>query len=170
MENLSKKVVTLLALLSGQRLQSISLIRLENIIEYSDGIRIKITDRTKTNKKNNPEPLLDFPFFFDYPEICIASAVLCYIERTINFQNVSNNNDFIFLTYKKPIHIASKQTLSRWVKNMLHDNGVDTTIFSSHSTRHASTSLSNKNLDFIHLKNPVLLQNFIINLLLIMSL
>ena len=32
--------------------------------------------------------------------------------------------------------------LSRRIKNVLNDSGVDTSIFKSHSTRHASTSLA----------------------------
>ena len=32
------------------------------------------------------------------------------------------------------------QTISRWIKSILRKSGVDVTKFSSHSTRHASTS------------------------------
>lgn len=48
--------------------------------------------------------------------------------------------DILFLTYKKPHGPATKQTLSRWVKDTLRAADVDTSVFTAHSTRHASTS------------------------------
>ncbi|VEN52736.1 unnamed protein product, partial [Callosobruchus maculatus] len=40
----------------------------------------------------------------------------------------------------KPFRQATKQTLSRWVKETLRLSGVDTSIFKAHSTRHAASS------------------------------
>ena len=110
-EMLGKKVLTLLALTSGQRLQTLSLVRVENIITNDIGIEIKIPDRIKNTNKSKFQPCLKFPFFHDHPEICVGSTILCYLEITNSFRN--NLENFLFLTYKKPIHIASKQTLSR---------------------------------------------------------
>ena len=47
-----------------------------------------------------------------------------------------------FSLLKKPFHTATKQTLSWWIKKVLNDSGVDTSISKSHSTRHVSTSLA----------------------------
>lgn len=138
-QNLSKKLVTLLALITAQRIQTLSLIKLENIKCFSDKIEIRIPDRIKNSSLNQCQPLLTIPFFEEHPEICVASTLKNYIERTAEHRN-SNLENFLFLTHKKPIHVATKQTLSRWVKETLHDSGIDTTLFSSHSTRHASTS------------------------------
>lgn len=44
------------------------------------------------------------------------------------------------LTYKKPHKPASSQSISRWIKQLLAESGVDVEKFSAHSTRHASTS------------------------------
>ncbi|KAL4702636.1 hypothetical protein ACJJTC_003337 [Scirpophaga incertulas] len=46
----------------------------------------------------------------------------------------------LFISYKKPHLAVSVNTLSRWVKMVLSASGINTTIFSSHSTIHASTS------------------------------
>lgn len=153
MEILSKKTITLLAIITSQRMQTLSLIRVENIMQNNEGIEIKIPDRIKTTGKNSYQPLLKFPFFKEHPEICVCSAILCYLERTSMHRNTLNNQDnFLFLTFKKPIHTASKQTLSRWVKDTLNKSGIDTSVFSAHSTRHASTSKANQkgiNIDLI---------------------
>lgn len=46
----------------------------------------------------------------------------------------------LFLTFKRPFKNASANTISWWVKDVLRASGVDISIFSAHSTRHASTS------------------------------
>lgn len=48
----------------------------------------------------------------------------------------------LFLTFKKPYRNASVQTISRWIEDVLAKSGLDTSIFSTYSTRHASTSLA----------------------------
>lgn len=51
-----------------------------------------------------------------------------------------NNDDKLILTFKKPFKSASSQTIGRWIKQVLSESGIDTSVFSAHSTRHASTS------------------------------
>ncbi|KAI8426072.1 hypothetical protein MSG28_005035 [Choristoneura fumiferana] len=43
----------------------------------------------------------------------------------------------------RPYKPASSQTLSRWIKQVLIDSGVDVTVYGAHSTRHAATSAAN---------------------------
>ncbi|EZA57491.1 hypothetical protein X777_02393 [Ooceraea biroi] len=45
-----------------------------------------------------------------------------------------------FVSYRKPHNSVSSQTLGRWVKEILEAAGINVSIFSAHSTRHASTS------------------------------
>ncbi|OXU21011.1 hypothetical protein TSAR_009850 [Trichomalopsis sarcophagae] len=56
---LSTKLISLLALITGHRLQTISLIKIDNIVTKNDLIEIKIPDRIKTSgpNKNHPQPL-----------------------------------------------------------------------------------------------------------------
>lgn len=79
---LSLKLVTLLALSTGQRVQTISLILLENIKINDEGIEIKITDRIKTSRRGACQPLLTLPFFPEILKLCVASTLLCYLNRT----------------------------------------------------------------------------------------
>lgn len=48
------------------------------------------------------------------------------------------------MTTKKPFRKTSTQTLSHWVKDVLKESGIDTLVFSAHSTRHASTSAAKR--------------------------
>lgn len=56
-----------------------------------------------------------------------------YLTLTEDLRQPSSN--VLFITYKKPYGPASKQTLSRWVKNTRNLTGVDTSLFTAHSTR-----------------------------------
>ena len=49
-----------------------------------------------------------------------------------------------FVTYCKPHHAATKDTLARWIKDVLSQIGVDTTVFNPHSCRHSASSSTAK--------------------------
>lgn len=133
---LSKKLVTIIALVTGHRLQTISKIKIKNISFNTDCIVIRITDLIKTTKPNTCHPILRLPFYIERPEICPATTLCTYKNVTEPLRNSEN----LFISYRKPHRDVTSQTLSHWIRDILHKSGVDTSVFSSHSTRHASTS------------------------------
>lgn len=149
LETLSKKTITLLALVTAHRVQTFALIKINNItVNYPDNIIIRITDLTKTSKPNSVNPVLRLPFFNSRPQICPATCLQTYINKTSTLRR----NNFLFISHKLPHSKVSSQTLSRWIKDTLHSSGIDISIFSAHSTRHAATSSANKlgvNIDLI---------------------
>ncbi|VEN60834.1 unnamed protein product [Callosobruchus maculatus] len=75
-------------------------------------------------------------------ELCAASSIVDYIQKT---KPLRNKEETLILTHKKPYRPASSQTVSHWIKKKtLGLGGVDTSIFSAHSVRHASTSTAFK--------------------------
>lgn len=138
LELLTKKTATLLALVTAQRVQTLSKIRIENIQLSREKISIKIPDKLKTSRRNVNQPILEIPFFSENTKICPATTLQYYIRKTTDIRNVEMK--FLFMTYKKPHHIATSQTISRWIKQTLDRSGINTEIYSAHSTRHASTS------------------------------
>lgn len=137
LKNLTRKLVTLLALITGQRVQTLSKISLDNIKESENIIHIMIPERIKTSGVNRYQPLLKIPYFRDKPELCAATTLIQYLEKT---KNIRTNEKRLFLTIKKPHHAAKAATISRWIKETLEQGGIDTSLFTAHSTRHASTS------------------------------
>lgn len=138
LKSLSIKLVTLLTLATGQRLQTLSLIKLSNIKEYDSGIQIFIDDRVKTSGVNIKQPCLFLPVFIDKPQLCVVSCLKKYTEDTESIRGP--DCDYLFITFQKPHRVTTKQTLSRWVRSALQLAGIDTSVFKSHSSRHASTS------------------------------
>lgn len=143
LEMITKKLVTLLALSTGQRVQTLSLIKLCNISVNEATIDIVIDEIIKTSAPNKANPRLKIPFFQDKPCICPAQALSVYLDRTRHLRNESCT-DRLILTTKKPVHNASPQSISRWIKSVLKDSGIEIGVYSAHSTRHASTSAARR--------------------------
>lgn len=149
LEQLTKKTVTLLMLITAHRVQTISKITLENITIHGQLILIKINDFIKTSRPGSTQPCLNVPFYKDRPEICPAEVLVAYIDRT---KTMRNNANSLFLSIKKPHKPVSTNTISRWIKDTLSISGIDTSLFSAHSTRHAATSAAHRagvNIDTI---------------------
>lgn len=142
---LTFKLITLMALITSHRIQTFSVIKLSNIRRVGDSVRIAIDAFIKTSAPNRPQPVLLIPRFSQKPELCVASLLEKYIEVT---RVLRGDIDELFITHKKPHHRASAQTLSRWIRSVLKNAGIDTSMFSGYSTRHASTSAAlSKGLD-----------------------
>ena len=137
LEELTNKLVTLLALDTAQRVQTLSKISIENIEFLENSVQIKIPERIKTSRRNKNQPFFNIPNFQDQKSLCVATMLKAYLLKT---EQVRSNHKKLFITHKKPHHEASSQTISRWVRNTLKKSGINTSVFTAHSTRHASTS------------------------------
>lgn len=138
MEQLTKKLVMLLALCTAHRVQTFTLIKLDEIIISDEGVKILITENIKTSAPGREQPILFLPYFRDNIKVCPASVLKDYIFFTKNMRNSNVGN--LILTHKPPHKAATSQSISRWIKQVLSDSGVNVSTFSAHSTRHASTS------------------------------
>lgn len=138
LELLTKKILALLAIITAQRFQTLSLIKVENVIFTADGgVQIFVPENIKTSAPGRFQPYLHFKTFHEKPEICLVSALNTYIERTAS---IREEQEYLILTIGRPHHRATSQTLSRWMKETLSKAGVDTGMFTAYSVRHASTS------------------------------
>ena len=66
----------------------------------------------------------------------MVSTLCMYLDRTRPFRKYSK----LFLSSQRPYKPVSKDTISRWCKDVLKEAGIDVTRYSSHSTRSASSS------------------------------
>ena len=79
LEKLTEKLVTLLALVKAQRVQTLSKIKLNNIHETETEIKIKITDKIKTSNRLREQPIHKIPFFIDQESVCPAQKLYMII-------------------------------------------------------------------------------------------
>lgn len=141
-QQMAEKTATLLALVTAHRLQTFELIDIDNISVSSAGIEIKIPDLIKTSRPGRFQPNLVLPFFHNRPALCAATALLDYVKFTERLRGECKK---LFISIKKPYKAVGAQTISRWIRVFIQKAGVDTTVFSGYSVRHASVSAAFKN-------------------------
>ena len=152
-KQLSEKTAALLVFSIGYRVQTLSLIRLQNIRRTTQKLEIKITDIIKTSAPDKCQPLLIIEKFEDNPEICVYTTLLKYIEVTSTHRN---GEDLLFLSSRPPYKAVGAQTISKWIKKTMEQSGIDIDIFTTHSTRHATSSAAfSKGINIETIKNTI---------------
>ncbi|XP_049882818.1 uncharacterized protein LOC126378473 isoform X1 [Pectinophora gossypiella] len=137
LDQISKKMTTLLALVTAHRAQTLTKILINNIEFQPDKVIIKIPSLIKTSRAGAAQPILSLPYFNEKPQICPVKTLSAYLDKT---KLLRDNQQPLFIGLKKPHKSVTSQTISRWIRLTLGECGIDTTIFTAHSTRHASTS------------------------------
>ena len=133
---LSMKLVTLLALVTGQRCQTLTCMNIPDL-ELSDTcLKIRIKTILKQSKPNSHLSEIFIEEFKLDEDLCVIKTMNMYLEKT---EQIRNNSE-LFLTTLKPHRPASKSTIATWIKCTLKLAGIDMSIFSAHSTRGASAS------------------------------
>ena len=95
-------------------------------------------DRERSGKyRKKPKEPLEVFRFQDDEELCPVSHLQHYLERTFPLRNGA---DKIFIALTKPHQGVTPETISRWLRDILKRSGIDTSVFTSHSIRHASSS------------------------------
>ena len=104
---LSIKLATLLALTTGLRCQTLSLIDIDNIEFSSESLKIRIMDILKQSKPNRHVAEL---YIEAYPDarICVLKTMAQYLENTKVFRKSSK----LFLITQKPHNPASRSTIA----------------------------------------------------------
>ena len=139
LRTLTLKLVMLLALITGQRVQTLHSFDLNFIKVTKEGVYIEVHEILKSSKPGRHLDPLVLPAFVDDTRLCIVHVLQEYIGRTSSLRKTQK----LFVTYMKPHAQASIATISNWIKLVLKLSGVDSS-FKSHSTRGASTSAALK--------------------------
>ena len=109
--------------------------------------KFRIQDIVKQTRPGNHLSEIELPAYPHDKRLCIVSILNDYLSRT---KDVRGQTTQLFLSYTKPFKAVSKSTIARWIKTVLHDSGIGTSIFTPHSTRAASISQANKSCVPLH--------------------
>ena len=126
----------LVALVSGQRVQTLSLLELSFTYSVYDSFVFVIPDMTKTSRPGKSASQIVLSEYGQDKRLCVVSYLVAYLLKTLEYRSSSK----LFLGLQKPHKAVGSETLSRWVKATLRLSGVRIDIFSGHSTRAASSS------------------------------
>ena len=113
----------LLALLTGQRTQTI-------LIHCFDVNHMDMSDKkcsfylTSLKKQSRPGNIRS-QAFDQKPSLCVIRHSKAYVEKSSVFRADTERNELV-LSFQKPFKPVSKYTISRWIRNVLKDAGIDT--------------------------------------------
>lgn len=133
----------MLALLTSQRCQTIRKFQIDFINLTDEKCTFFINSVLKHSRKGHHQKPIELLAFSDNRTICVIDLLKEHIERTKNLREAVNTKKLL-ISFRKPFKAISKDTLSRWIKTVLRLAGIDTSIFTAHSTRAASTSATSK--------------------------
>ena len=133
LKELSQKVVTLLALTNADRASDLYLLTLSHRRYHEDRVTFLIEGLGKTRRSGPPREV-SYHAFSDCPNICPMETLRVYERKTLSLRN---GTDPLLISCVKPHKRVATSTISRWIKAMLREAGVDA---NAHSTRSASTS------------------------------
>ena len=144
MELLTQKLTTLLCILSGQRAQSIVNLYLDFLHKTDHIFTFYIPKILKTTSPSFHQEPLEFQSFPNNLNICVLECLKDYIQRTsLLREDLEGEPQQLILSYSYPHKPVKSATLARYVKTFLGMAGIDVTVFTTHSTRAASTSKAN---------------------------
>jgi len=144
LKDLTLKLCFLLSLLSGQRCQTIQLLRTDKMELSDEKCTFYVIDKVKQTREGTHVAPLVFLAFQD-EKLCVIKHINEYMKRTSGLRSDSHTQ--LLISYVKPYGPVSRDTVSRWCKVVLSLAGIDVSIFKAHSTRSAASSfLAEKNV------------------------
>ena len=135
LKQLSYKIVTLLCFLTGQRDQSINEIDIDFMYKDDKQLVFYIPTVLKTTTPRHHLKPLTLLRFTEEP-LCVVT----HIERYLHITEKTRSTRKLIISTVPPHGSVATSTVSRWVRETLKEAGINTTTFTSHSTRSSSTS------------------------------
>ena len=132
----------LVSLVSGQRGQSIQLLDINCMSQTETTYTFVITQNIKQSRPGTKQPVIKLEPYSTDERLCVVTLLREYLSRTASLRR---NHSQLFISYVKPFNPVSRDTISRWVKTVMQQAGIDTAKFKPHSIRAASTSAAKRN-------------------------
>ena len=137
---ISLKLATLLAITCPKRVSSLARLDINHLRLSPEGATFTLTTPTKTSRPDETVTAF-FSSFRTNPVLCPVDCLNSYNSITKRFRNLSGKEpNILFILHVKPHRAVTTATVARWIRSILKDARVDTSIFKTHSVRGAATS------------------------------
>ena len=121
----------------GQRCQTVHAINILHV-RISNGVcYIPFYTKLKQTRKGHHLAPLKFKVYTKEPKLCVITNLIEYLKKTQG----KRSDGALFISSQKPHNSVSRDTVSRWVKEMMTNAGIDPN-FVSHSSRSAASSFA----------------------------
>lgn len=142
LKDLSQKLALLIALLAGQRGQSVHLMDIRNMTLTPNRLSIRFGDSLKQSRPGAHQEELHFKAYAPDRRLCVINYCNIYLKRTAPLRKGATK---LFISCIKPHGPVSRDTVSRWIRDILQRAGVNMDVFTPHSTRAAAVSAAVRN-------------------------
>ena len=136
---LTLKTVTLLTLLSGQRVSTIHQFHLSQMQRTPTIVIFNIQGLLKHSRPTKRDLPITYHAFPHDVALCPVATLDSYLTAREKLVNAALHDELL-LCYRKPHGPATNDNLARWVKTTLQYSGINLDTFTAHSCRSASTS------------------------------
>jgi len=114
LKDLTIKLLILLLLATGQRVQSIHLLNLDGMNMSSQSCSFKLLDHIKTSKHNKRESSIDIGSYRPDNTLCPLLTLKEYLKKTEPLRDTERK---LFISFIQPHKGVSRDTISRWTKS-----------------------------------------------------
>lgn len=123
LEMLTKKTVTLLCLLSGQRSQTITSLRTSFMhkCKHTGKVSFAVPSLLKHSKPGRHQDPLEFLPYPHNAKICPVECLKTYLERTDLIRENSCEDSQLIISYFQPYRAVNSQTLARYVRSFFRN-------------------------------------------------
>ena len=134
-KKLTQKLLLLLLLLGGQRVNTIFSFTVNSMLVTDISVTFAPSNVLKHSKKGSKLGNFSYNSYPHEPLLCVVSCCSEYLQR--RSKRVDEKEEKLFITYGKPYKAASIDSLRRWAKDLFSECNI---LHSPHSCRSASTS------------------------------
>ena len=103
----------------------------------SSSVEIKFSEILKHTKPGVHQENIILQSLPENKLLCIVDLLQLYISRTADLKDSERR---LFITTQAPFQVVARATISRWVKTVMREAGINVEQFKPHSTRAAASS------------------------------
>ncbi|XP_068671158.1 uncharacterized protein [Montipora foliosa] len=139
LKDLTLKLVMLVALTTAQRGQSLQLLDTQNMVQEETAYTFMLNSNLKQSKpgKSTSDLVIKLIAYPYDRNLCVVNACSVYLAKTTLLRGSESR---LFITHQKPHKKASRDTIRRWIQQMMIKAGIDINVYKPHSVRSAATS------------------------------
>ena len=139
LQTITLNLVILMALTRPTRSADLQQLDLRFRRYLPEGVTFQPSGLAKQARTNKPPADFFFPSFTQKEKLCPVVMLKAYEKATERFRQTKKLQR-LFIATIKPHKPVVSSTIARWLRSILDNAGIDTTIFKAHSTRVASVS------------------------------
>lgn len=129
----------LVPLTTAQRGQSLHLLDTLNMVQEETAYTFLLDSNLKQSKPGRSTSELVVKLYA-YPHdrnLCVVNACSVYLDKT---KSLRGSESHLLITHQKPHKKASRDTIRRWIQQMMLKAGISINVYKPHSTRSATAS------------------------------